>query len=129
MLTAPRIAFPHARQVLRVHRWVKEEATAKVRRTYAYVITRLPAERADAARLAGLVRGHWRIEALHHVRDVSFGEDASRVRTGHGPQNMAMLRNLVIPLLAELGHTSIPEAVRWVPYEAFSRPLGLLGLA
>lgn len=129
VLTAPRIAFPHAAQVLRVHRWAKELVTGRVRRTYAYVITSLPAERADAARLAGLVRGHWRIEALHHVRDVSFGEDASRVRTGHGPQNMAMLRNLVIPLLAELGHTSIPEAVRWVSYEAFRRPLGLLGLA
>ncbi|GHD27634.1 hypothetical protein GCM10007147_26840 [Nocardiopsis kunsanensis] len=129
VLTAPRIAFPHTAQALRVHRWVKELATGRVRRTYTYVITSLPAERADTARLAGLVRGHWRIEALHHVRDVSFGEDASRVRTGHGPQNMAMLRNLVIPLLAELGHTSIPEAVRWVSYEAFSRPLGLLGLA
>lgn len=104
VLTAPRIAFPHAAQVLRVHRWVKEVATGRVRRTYAYVITSLTAERADAARLAGLVRGHWRIKALHHARDVSFGEDASRVRTGHGPQNMAMLHNLVIPLLTELGH-------------------------
>ncbi|SIO85096.1 hypothetical protein BQ8420_05235 [Nocardiopsis sp. JB363] len=129
VLTAPRITFPHAAQVLRVHRWVKELATGRVRRTYAYVITSLPAERANVARLAGLVRDHWRIEALHHVRDVSFGEDASRVRTGHGPQNMAMLRNLVIPLLAELGHTSIPEAVRWMSYEAFNRPLDLLGLA
>lgn len=126
VLTAPRIAFPHARQVLRVHRWAKEVATGRVRRTYAYVITSLPAEQADAARLAGLVRGHWRIEALHHVRDVSFGEDASRVRTGHGPQNMAMLRNLVIPLLTELGMSSIPEAVRWVSYETFARPLALL---
>ena len=79
-----------------------------------------------AARLAGLVRGHWRIEALHHVRDVSFGEDASRVRTGNGPQNMAMLRNLAIPLLTEWGMTSIPEAVRWVSYETFTRPLELL---
>jgi hypothetical protein len=81
VLTAPRIAFPHAAQVLRVHRWVKELATGRVRRTYAYVITSLLAERADATRLAGLVRGYWRIEALHHIRDVSFGEDASRVRT------------------------------------------------
>lgn len=114
VLTAPGMAFPHVRQVLRVHRWVKELATGRVRRTYAYVITSLPVQQADAARLAGLVRGHWRIEALHHIRDVSFGEDASRVRTGHGPQNMAMLRNLAIPLLTELGMASIPEAVRWV---------------
>jgi len=113
-------------QVLRVHRWVKELATGDVRRTYAYVVTSLPAERADAARLAGLVRGHWRIEVLHHVRDVSFGEDASRVRCGHGPQNMAMLRNLAIPLLSELGMSGIPEATRWVSYETFTRPLELL---
>lgn len=124
VLTTARIAFPHAAQVLRVHRWVKEGATGKVRRTCTYVITSLPA--GQAARLAGLVRGHWRIEALHHVRDASFGEDAWRVRTKHGPQNTAMLRNLVIPLLSGLGTSSIPEAVRWVSYEAFTRPLELL---
>ncbi|MFV2198389.1 ISAs1 family transposase [Nocardiopsis sp. LOL_012] len=115
VLTAPGIAFGHAKQVLRVHRWVKESATGKVRRTYAYVVTSLSAEQAGPERLAGLARGHWRIEALHHVRDVSFGEDASRVRTGHGPQNMAMLRNLAVPLLAGLGMSSIPEAVRGTP--------------
>lgn len=41
---------------------------------------------------------------------------------------MAMLRNLAIPLLAGLGCASIPQAVRWVSYEAFTRPLGLLQL-
>lgn len=129
VLTAPGLAFAHAKQVLRVHRWVKELATGKVRRTYAYVVTSLAAEQADARQLAGLVRGHWRIEALHHVRDMSFGEDASRVRSGHGAQNMAMLRNLAIPLLAGLDRSSIPAAIRWVSYEAFTRPLDLLGLA
>lgn len=128
VLSSPRIAFAHARQVLRVHRWVKELATGQVRRTYAYVVTSLGAEQAGAQRLAGLVRGHWRIEALHHIRDVSFGEDACKVRTGHGPQNMAMLHNLAIPLLAGLDTSSIPEAVRWVSYETFTRPLDLLGL-
>ncbi|MBB5493588.1 hypothetical protein [Nocardiopsis metallicus] len=37
-----------------------------------------------------------------------------------------MLRNLTIPLLTELGMTSIPEAIRWVSYETFTRPLELL---
>ena len=60
------------------------------------------------------------------MRDVSFGEDACRVRTGHGAQNMAMLRNLAIPLLRGLGMTSIPEAVRWLSYETSTRPLELL---
>jgi hypothetical protein len=41
--------------------------------------------------------GHWAIEnGLHWVRDVTFAEDACKVRTGTGPQVMASLRNLVI---------------------------------
>jgi predicted transposase YbfD/YdcC len=34
------------------------------------------------------------MEALHHIRDVSYGEDASQIRTGNGPQVMATLRIL-----------------------------------
>jgi hypothetical protein len=48
------------------------------------------------ARLADLLRGHWAIEALHHIRDVTFAEAASQVRTGAAPGVMAVLRNLVI---------------------------------
>jgi hypothetical protein len=36
---------------------------------------------ASPARFADLLRGHWAIEALHHVRDVTFAEDASQVRS------------------------------------------------
>lgn len=35
--------------------------------------------------LADWIRGHWGIEALHHIRDVTLGEDASQVRTGAAP--------------------------------------------
>lgn len=87
---------------------------------------RRPAEQVGAGQLARLVRR--RIEALHHIRDVSLSEEASRVRSGTGPQNMAMLRNLAIPLLAGLGYTSIPQACRWVSYESFIRPVSILGL-
>ena len=40
------------------------------------------------------------IEAIHYVREVTFGEDASTVRTGHAPQNLAALRHAVIGLCA-----------------------------
>ncbi|GAA1769121.1 hypothetical protein [Streptomonospora arabica] len=73
-----------------MRRWVREVGTGKVARAFAYLVTSLPAERIGAAALAGLARRHWRIGARHHVRDVSFGEDASRARTGHGPQNTAI---------------------------------------
>ena len=57
-------------------------------------ITSLGRERADAARLLALVREHWGIEnGSHYRRDVTLGEDASRIRTGSAPQVMAALRN------------------------------------
>ena len=57
-------------------------------------------------------RGHWGIEAIHHIRDVTYGEDASQIRTGNGPQVMATLRNLGIAILKPAGHPSIAAACR-----------------
>jgi hypothetical protein len=73
------------------------------------------------------VRGHWGIEALHHVRDVTFGEDASKIWTGHGPENMATLRNLAHGWLRDVGHDSIAAARREMSYDDFTAPLDLLG--
>ena len=53
-----------------------------------------------------------------HVRDVTFGEDHSQVRTGHGPTNLACLRNLAINALRLAGHSNINAAQRlysWTP--------------
>lgn len=52
---------------------------------------------ADAARLGQAVRDHWGIEnSLHHVLDVSFHEDESRVRRGHGAENLSRLRRIAL---------------------------------
>jgi hypothetical protein len=77
-----------------------------------YAITSLTALQADATLLARWLRGHWAIEALHWVRDVSFDEDRSQIRTGNGPQIMAALRNLVITALRLDGVTNIAAALR-----------------
>jgi len=54
----------------------------------------------DAAALGGAIRRHWGIEnGLHHVLDVSFHEDDSRIRRGHGPQNVSRLRRITLNLL------------------------------
>jgi predicted transposase YbfD/YdcC len=54
----------------------------------------------DAAFLAGAVRGHWGIEnRLHWSLDVTFGEDQSRVRKDHAPQNLSRIRRLCLNLL------------------------------
>jgi hypothetical protein len=66
---------------------------------------------------------------FHYVRDVTFGEDASQIRTGHGPENMATIRSLAINLLREAGFNNIAGAIRDMSYDTFSRPLDLLGIA
>jgi hypothetical protein len=66
-------------------------------------ITSLTADRADARRLLELTRGHWAIEnGLHYRRDVTMGEDASRVRKGTAPQVLAALRNTIIHVADEI---------------------------
>ena len=53
-----------------------------------------------AKRFAAAVRGHWGIENhLHWQLDVSFGEDASRVRRGHAAANFSLLRRIALQLL------------------------------
>lgn len=53
-----------------------------------------------ASQLAEAVRAHWQIEnALHWVLDVTFREDLSRLRKGHGAANMAVVRHFALNLL------------------------------
>lgn len=56
----------------------------------------------SARQLAGAIRGHWGIEnSLHWSLDVTFGEDAHRLRKDHGPENMAMLRRAALTLIKQ----------------------------
>jgi predicted transposase YbfD/YdcC len=83
---------------------------------------------ASPQHLGQLARGHWGIESVHHVRDTTFAEDASQIRTGHGPANMATLRNLAVNTFRDAGHRSIAAGLRQASYQPFTPPLDLLGL-
>jgi len=53
----------------------------------------------DAKAFGEMIRGHWGIEnQLHWCLDVAFREDESRIRTDHGPENLALLRKLAMNL-------------------------------
>jgi predicted transposase YbfD/YdcC len=119
--------FPHAAQVLQVTRETRDLHTNNWRAVTVYAITSLSFELARPARLADLLRGHWAIEALHHIRDVTFAEDACQVRTGTAPRAMASLRNLAIAILRARGHRNLAAALRRNARDA-TRLLPLLGL-
>jgi predicted transposase YbfD/YdcC len=122
--------FPHAAQVLRVTRKTRDLAarTRRFRTVTVYGITSLSFAQASPARLANLLRGHWTIEALHHVRDATFAEDASQVRTGAAPNAMAALRNLVIGVLSRAGPVNVAAALRRHAHDP-RRPLATLGIS
>lgn len=65
-----------------------------------YYLTSLQPQQAGAARLGELVRGHWSIENnLHWCLDVTFADDAARVRKDHGPENLAAIKRHVLGLV------------------------------
>jgi predicted transposase YbfD/YdcC len=106
----PGLLFPHAVQAIEIRRRRTNRKTGKVQTKTVYAVTSLAPEQASPAQLAELVQNHWSVEALHHVRDVTYGEDASRVRTGSAPRVMATMRNLAVGLMRQAGWTNIAAA-------------------
>jgi hypothetical protein len=125
-VTVGGFGFPHVAQVIRSP--VRPAILAPVgggprssTPSPAWPTTRPP-------RLADLIRGHWSIEnGLDYVRDVTFAEDASQVRTGTAPQVMACLRNLVIGALSRAGPVNLAAGLRHHSRDP-RRPLVTIGI-
>lgn len=82
-----------------VHSVITDIKTGEATEAYRYYITSIT----DIEAFARAVREHWGIEAsLHHVLDVSFQEDASKIRKDNAPDNMAVIRHFVIGALKYL---------------------------
>jgi predicted transposase YbfD/YdcC len=107
------VDFPFCGQVACVERHTEKMKTGKKRSETVYLITSASPEKVSPKQLLELNRGHWAIEnKSHYVRDVTFDEDRSQIRTKVGPRMMATLRNLAISLLRMAGHANIAEALR-----------------
>jgi predicted transposase YbfD/YdcC len=107
-------SIPGVGQVAELTRTVTRKGKTSVEVVFL-VTSRTPA-RGSPAQLLAWIRGHWSIEARHNVRDGSFSEDHSRLRTGGAPQLMAALRNLCITLLHRTNHHEISAARRSFAY-------------
>jgi predicted transposase YbfD/YdcC len=106
------ILFPHAAQAIRITRKTRPRSGGRWKTITVYAVTSLAAHQARPAELAAFIRSHWQIEALHYIRDVTYREDHSQIRTGNGPAVMAALRNLAIGILKFCGWTNIAQANR-----------------
>jgi predicted transposase YbfD/YdcC len=119
-------SWPYLVQVFEYRRiWTTKRVTKQQIR---YGITSLPADVSDAAHLAALKRGHWQVEnALHYVKDVTLGEDASQTHVGRSADVLAMVRNIAISVLRRAGYRTIAARLRHnsgCPHDA----LALIGI-
>lgn len=120
--------FPTAAQMIQVVRETSALDGTNPRREVAFAITSRSAADASPQELQDFLRGHWGIEnRCHWVRDVTFDEDRSRVRSGSGPQVMASLRNLALSVHRLNGEKNIAAATRACSYDNI-QPFKLLGL-
>ncbi len=87
--------FPGLAAVAMVEATVERDG--EVSRERRYFLSSAPL---GAHPFARAVRGHWHIEnRLHWVMDVVFRDDLCRLRTGHGPANMATVRHMAMNLV------------------------------
>ncbi len=119
------LPWPGLGQVFEIEREVIELSSQRRRHEIGYGITSLTRAEANAARLLALSRAHWGIEnGLHYRRDVTFREDATRMKSGPAAQVLAILNNLALGLIRRAGFDNAAAARRW--FEA--RPEAALDL-
>ena len=100
--------------MFRIRRDVGELEGPWTRKEVIFGITDMPAELAGPAQIGIYARGHWSIEnRTHYVRDVTFSEDASQVRTGNQPWALAAIRNVVTGAIRLAGFANIAHGRRY----------------
>ncbi len=105
--------FPHVGQAFVVERERLEKKTGKDTTELAYGITSRPPEQADAQQVLKTNRGHWSIEnSCHYIIDWNFDEDRSRIRTGHGPENITRLRRFAVGIIKSKGVSNLAHKMR-----------------
>jgi len=105
--------FPHVQQAFVVERQTIDKKTGRLSFETAYGITSQSAEQAGAQSVLATNRGHWSIEnSCHYIIDWNYDEDRSRIRTGHGPENMTRLRRFAIGLIKSKGVYSVAQKMR-----------------
>lgn len=105
--------FPHVGQAFVIERHCTEKKTGETSLEIAYGLTSRTPAQADPQRVLKVNRGHWTIEnCCHYILDWNYDEDRSRIRTGHGPENITRLRRFAIGVIKSQGARSVAQKMR-----------------
>jgi predicted transposase YbfD/YdcC len=105
--------FPHVGQAFVVERERIDKKSRKVSTETVYGITSRTPDQADAHRILRTNRNHWCIEnSCHYIIDWNYDEDRSRIRTGHGPENITRLRRFAVGLIKSKSVVSVAQKMR-----------------
>jgi predicted transposase YbfD/YdcC len=105
--------FPHVGQAFVIERHVTEKKTGEYSVEVAYGLTSCSPQQASPQRVLKVNRGQWTIEnSCHYILDWNFDEDRSRIRTGHGPENITRLRRFAIGVIKSHGASSVAQKMR-----------------
>lgn len=100
-------------QLICVHRVVRYKGQQSEEQAYF-----ISSRKSNALLYAEGIRLHWQIEnSLHYVKDVTWQEDASKIRTGNAPQNMSTLKNIAINILRTTEPLNMAQAIRFVAHD------------
>jgi predicted transposase YbfD/YdcC len=121
--------MPYVEQIFRIDRTRIDTKGKDLGSETVYGVTSVSSKNANPERLLELNRGHWSIEnKSHYVRDVTFAEDASRVRKGAGAHVFSTLRNVVIGLLRLAGVKNIAKGIRDMTHGKRRNVLRMIGI-
>lgn len=105
--------FPHVGQAFVIERHCTEKKTGETSLEIAYGLTSRTPAQADPQSVLKVNRGHWTIEnSCHYILDWNYDEDRSRIRTGHGPENITRLRRFAIGVIKSKGARSVAQKMR-----------------
>jgi len=105
--------FPYVGQAFVIERESIQKKTGQYTCEVAYGLTSRIPEQADPQRVLRSNRGHWCIEnSCHYILDWNYDEDRSRIRKGHGPENISRLRRFAIGVIKSKGARSVAQKMR-----------------
>ena len=111
------IDFPHVGQAFVIERHCIEKKSGECSLEIAYGITSRAPTQADPRQVLKVNRGHWTIEnSCHYILDWNYDEDRSRIRIGHGPENITRLRRFAIGVIKSKGVRSVAQKMRQLTF-------------